>query len=159
MAILGISTNTRLLGQAIIEQGNLLDYSIRLHKSPWSASKANKIIAGLEPCVRQYCIKSVVLSIPYAHHQTKEFRQLVACIKKYFEKKKISICSKAVQSLHSLYPAEQKKTKKALMEYLTTQYPQLTYCYYRELKNRKKYYIKIFEAVGAAILYYKEQMR
>src|SRR5438105_3189487 len=89
MVTLGISTNTRLLGLAIIYRDNLIDYKIHLHKSSWSPSKANKIITSLEPCVRRYSIRNVILSIPYEHHATKESKYLISIIKKYFEEKSI----------------------------------------------------------------------
>ena len=41
------------------------------------------------------------------------------------------------------------------MQALTLQYPQLTLCYHKEIRNKNRYYIKVFEAVGAAAL--KEQ--
>lgn len=153
MATLGISTNTRLLGLAIINQGTLEDYSIHLHKSAWSAWKAKEIVTSMEPCVRQYCINRVVLSIPYAHHQTKEFKLLVIRIKEFFEAKKIPFYEKAAEAIHSLYPREQRKTKKGLMQALTLQYPQLTLCYHKEMCNKKRYYIKVFEAVAVATLH------
>jgi hypothetical protein len=156
MATLGISTNTRLLGLAIINQGKLEDFSIHLHKSAWSAWKANKIVTSLEPCVRQYCITNVVLSSPHAHHQTKAFKVLIAHIQEYFKKKNIPCHSKAVSEMHSLYPPQQKKTKKALMSALCDRYPQLTYCHIRELRNKNKYYIKVFEAVAVATLLEQE---
>lgn len=156
MATLGISTNTRLLGLAIINQSGLVEYSIRLHKSPWSPSKANKIITSLEPCVAQYCIKRVVLSIPYAHHQTDAFKDLIKAIRKAFNAKKIPVYTKEAEALHTLCPPEQTKTKKALMRFLTMQYPQLTYCYQKEIRNKSKYYIKLFEAVAAASLLEQE---
>ena len=156
MVILGISTNTRLLGLAIIKQGGLVDYSIHLHKSSWSPSKANMIVTSLEPCVRQYCITSVVLSIPHAHHQTEAFRQLISCIRQYFAAQKIPVYTETIQALHTLYPKEQKKTKKALMQVLTLKYPQLTYSYQKEMRNKNKYYIKLFEAVAVATLHERE---
>lgn len=156
--ILGISTNTRLIGLAIINPENsLVDYSIRLYKSSWSPSKANMIVTScLEPCVRQYCIKRAVLSIPRAHHQTKEFRELVNRIREYFKGIKIPVYEKDVSQLHAIWPQEQKKTKKVLMQALTLQYPQLTLCYHKELRNKRRYYIKVFEAVGAATLHAQE---
>lgn len=157
MVTLGISTNTRLLGLAIIKQGSLLDYSIRLHKSSWSPSKVTEIITSLEPCVRQYCIKRVVLSIPHEYHQTKEFKHLISCIKEYFEAKGITVYSESPEALYSLCPPEQKKTKKALMKSITEQFPQLTYCYQKEMRNKNKYYIKLFEAVAVAILHEQEK--
>lgn len=156
MVTLGISTNTRLLGLAIINnQHALVDYSIHLHKASWSPSKATSIITSLEPCVRQYCITRVKLSIPYAYHQTEAFRQLIYGIRAFFEAKGIPIYAETPEALHPLYPPGQKKTKKALMLTLTEQFPQLTYCYQKEIRNKNKYYIKLFEAVAVASL--KEQ--
>lgn len=157
MATLGISTNTRLLGLAIINQSGLVDYSIHLHKSSWSPSKANMIITSLEPCVRQYCIKRVVLSIPYAHHQTEAFTYLISCIQAYFETKQIPVFTETPEAFHLLYPAGKKKTKKELMQVLTYRYPQLTLCQQKELRNKNRYYFKLFEAVAVATLH--EQMK
>ncbi len=153
MAILGISTNTRLLGLAILKQGSLVEYKVHLHKSSWSPSKAKEIITKLEPCVRQYCIKSCVLSTPNAYHQTEAYKSLVSCIRSYFKEKNIPVYAKESKTVHSLYSPEQKKTKKVLMKLLTEQYPQLTYCYRKEVRNKNKYYIKLFEAVAVATLH------
>lgn len=154
---LGISTNTRLLGLAIInQQCGLEDYSIHLHKSPWSPTKATDMITtSLEPCVRQYCIKSVVMSIPHVYHQTEAFTHLISCIRAYFEAKGIPFFEKTPEACYSLCPPEQKKTKKVLMQALSLQYPQLSLCYHKEMRNKNRYYIKVFEAVAVATI--KEQ--
>lgn len=158
MVTLGISTNTRLLGLAIIKQGRLEDYKIHLHKSPWSPAKATDMITtSLEPCVRQYCIKRVILSIPYAHHQTEAFQFLVSCIREFFEQKNIPFSTQASQAFHSLYPPEEKKTKKTFMQAVTLIYPQLSLCYHKEMRNKKRYYIKVFEAVAVASLLERER--
>jgi hypothetical protein len=156
MMTLGISTNTRLLGLAIINHGCLVDYSIHLHKSSWSASKANKIITSLEPSARKYCIKSVVLSIPHAHHQTKEFKSLFSRIKKHFEEKELSIYLEPPETLYSFCPKGHKKTKKVMMKSVADKFPELRYCYFKELRNQSKYYIKLFEAVAVAA--HREQL-
>lgn len=153
MATMGISTNTRLLGLAIIHQGRLLDYSIRLDKSPWSPSKANKIITSLEPCVRQYSIKKVILSIPYEYHQTAAFKTLAEGIQHFCENKAVSFFTETTASLYSLCERSEKKTKKEAMRALTSLYPQLTYCYQKEMNNKKKYFTKLFEAVAVAMLH------
>lgn len=152
MVTLGISTNTRLLGLAIINRGSLVDYSIHLHKSSWSPSKANLIVTSLEPCVRQYSIKRVVLSIPYPHHQTEAFKLLIPFIRKYFEEKHIPFLTKTPEAFQPLYPPGRKKTKKVFMQALTLRYPQLMLCYTKEVRNKNKYYSKLFEAVAVASL-------
>ena len=152
MATLGISTNTRLLAAAIITKDRLVDYSIRLHKQSWSPSKANLIIKSLEACVRRYCIKSLVLSIPYEYHQTKAGQYLHSRICRHFEKKNITVTTKEIKTLYSLCPQEQKKTKKAIMEAVANRFPELHYYQYKELRKKYPYYMKLFEAVGVAVL-------
>lgn len=153
MAILGISTNTRLLGLAIIRKGELVEYRVHLHKSSWSPSKADEIIANLEPCVRKYCIKSCVLSTPNVYHQTEAFQKLIYVLRTYFKENNIRVYAKEIKAVHSLYETDHKKTKKALMKHLTSDYPQLTYYYNKEMRNKNKYYIKLFEAVAMARLH------
>lgn len=156
MVTLGISTNTRLLGLAIIKDGALLDYFIHLNKSPWSTSKADKIITSLEPCARQYSIRTIILSTPYQYHQTKELKYLLGRIRRYFKVTGIPVYEKTPEEIYRLCPPGQKKGKKTLMQALTLMYPQLTLCQHRELRNKNKYYFKLFEAVAVATLHQQE---
>lgn len=150
---LGISTNTRLLGLAVIHDGYLRDFSIHRHKLPWSPEKITRIIASLEPCVRRYSIKNVVLSIPHAYHQTPQWKRLIATLETYCTGNGLSVHKRKVEEIYSLCPKDGKKTKKALMLYLTDLYPELTLCYRKELKNKNKYYVKLFEALAVAMLH------
>lgn len=111
------------------------------------------MITSLEPCVRQYCINSVVLSIPPEHHQTKEFQSLLAAIRKYFSDRSIPVFLEALATLKHLCPADVKSTKKVLMKTLVERYPELRLYYDKEMRNRNKYYVKLFEAVGLAALH------
>jgi hypothetical protein len=152
MATLGISTNTRLLALAIINRDTLVDYSIHLQKEAWSPSKATTIISKLEPCVRRYSIKNVVLSIPRPHHQTNEWKYLVSKLQAHCKTKRLTLRTKKVETLYRFCKPGEKKTKKAVMEGLCWRFPELNYCYYKELRNHHKYYNKLFEAIGVASL-------
>ena len=152
MATLGISTNTRLLGLAIINNDELCMYKMYLHKSSWSPSKANLIISSLEPCVRQYSIKEVVLSIPPNHHQTSAFTELRHALYAYFVGRKITITEISVTALYALCTPNAVHSKKEVMKALTALFPQLTLYYKKELRNKNRYYVKLFEAVGVAVL-------
>ena len=153
MGVLGISTNTRLLGLAIITEDGLADYSIRLYKTSWSPSKANLMITSLEPCVRQYCIKKVVLSIPPTHYQTEGFPQLIKQLTSYFTEKNIAVHTEPDHVLQNLCQHEGRKTKKAIMQSLVELFPELRLYYNKEMRNKNKYYVKLFEAVGMAALH------
>jgi len=110
------------------------------------------IVTSLEPCVRQYCITRVILSIPHVHHQTDAFTHLISCIKEYFEAQNIPVYTETAEAIYSLCPPGEKKTKKVLMNALCLLFPQLSYCYHKEMRNKNKYYIKLFEAVAVAML-------
>ena len=90
--------------------------------------------------------------MPYAYHQTKEFKILVSRLCAYFEAKAIPVVTESKETIYSLCQTGQKKTKNALMQSLVLQFPELCYCYYKEQRNNSKYYIKLFEAVAAAAL-------
>jgi len=153
MATMGISTNTRLLGLAIIINGELEVYKVQLHKSSWSLSKANQLITSLEACVRQYSIKQVILSIPPAHCQTKEFLCLIERFKQFFQQKNIPVIGESSSVLHYFIGEHKRKTKKKLMRALVERFPELRVEYEKEMRNKNKYYIKLFEAVGMAALH------
>lgn len=153
MATMGISTNTRLLGMAIITEEGLEVHKVYLHKSPWSPSKANLIISSLEPCVRQYSITSVILSIPPRHHQTRAFCELLALLREYFLERNILFNEKPIAALYAFCRGKQRRTKVKVLQALIKRYPELTRFYQKELRNKAKYYTKLFEAVGMATLH------
>lgn len=153
MATMGISTNTRLLGMAIITEEGLAVHKVYLHKSPWSPSKANLIISSLEPCVRQYSITSVVLSIPPSHHQTRAFCELHTLLREYFLERNIVFSEISVEELYTFCSDKQRKTKAGVLQALNQRYPELSTFYQKEMRNKAKYYTKLFEAVGMATLH------
>jgi len=150
---MGISTNTRLLGLAIIVNGELEVYKVQLHKSSWSLSKANQIITSLEACVRLYSIKQVILSIPPAHCQTKEFLYLIERFTQFFTQQNIQVICEPSSALHVFIKEHKRKTKKKLMRALAEKFKELHVEYEKEMRNKNKYYIKLFEAVGMAALH------
>ena len=156
MATLGISTNTRLVSVAIISQNQLIDFFTHLHKASWSPTKADVIVASLEPCVRQYCINRVVLSIPHAHYQTKEHSCLMEAFKSFFGKKEITVYTKTPETFNAFCKAGEKKRKKEMMKAVAEQFPELHHFYQKELRNKNKYYYKLFEAVALASLIEQE---
>jgi hypothetical protein len=77
---------------------------------------------------------------------------LISLIRNYFEEKNVQVKTIQVAAVYSLCPDGQKKTKKILMKVLIDKFPELRYFYNRELRNKKRYYVKLFEAVAIALL-------
>jgi len=154
--MLGLSVNTRMIGMAVMKENTLVDYYVSLRKEAWSPQKKDKFLASLKPWITSYTISSVALAIPYEHHTTKEIKELLECIKECFAEKNIPVYSYHRKSFHLLYEDDQPKTKKMMMYNLCNIYPELSRYYHREIRNRNRYYTKLFEAVALANIHSKE---
>lgn len=151
MVVLGISASSRVAGIAVLQNSILLDFSVRLFKESWSDTKAERIVASLTSYGTDHCITNVALTIPHVYYQHKETEVLIAQIRSHYRKKKINVSTYHPEAFHALCP-EAKATKKALMRFMAEQYPELAFPYRKELRNKRRYYHKLFEAVGAATL-------
>jgi hypothetical protein len=151
MIVLGISTNSRVLGIAILDENILLDYNVHYYKESWSGTKPYRILGCLNQYHKRYPISSIAIAIPYEYYQNKETKALIRHITKHYSKKKILVTSYQPEALHYLHQ-ETKAKKKAMMECLTGYYPELRLIHKKELRNKRRYYFKLFEAVAVARL-------
>jgi RNase H-fold protein (predicted Holliday junction resolvase) len=151
MVVLGISANSRIVGIAIIQNNELVDYSIRLFKEGWSNSKAVRIIASLAPCIGHPSITHVALAIPHVHYTTKETAALIARITTYCKRENIPITTIHQETLRFAF-RKTKASKKDLMEQLSGRYPELRLMQQRELRNSRNHYHKLFEAVAVGAM-------
>lgn len=150
--ILGISYSTRLIGLAVLSSNQLVDYSVKLYKEKWSPAKCEKIKQALQSCVEDYNIKEIVLSIPPHYYQTDGFQEINDTIIAYANDVGIPVSYQNRKMIFTLCLEKEKKNKPGYMRSLVFFYPEL-YCYYeKERRNKKKYYVKMFEAVGLALL-------
>ncbi len=151
MIILGISTNSRVVGIAILKDKVLLDFNVHYYKESWSGTKAYRIIGCLNQYHKRYLINNVAIAIPYEYYQNRETRALTKLIEKHYNKKKILVTPFSPEALHCIHQ-ETKAKKKAMMECLTGYYPELLLIHRKELRNKRRYYFKLFEAVAVAHL-------
>lgn len=151
MIVLGISTNSRLLGIAILEETTLLDFNVHYYKESWSGTKPYRIIGCLNQYHKRYPINNVAIAIPYEYYQNKQTKALIRHITKHYSKKKILVTSYHPEAIHCLHQ-ETKAKKKTMMKYLTNYYPELVPIYRKELRNKRRYYFKLFEAIAVARL-------
>jgi hypothetical protein len=157
MTILGISANSRVVGMAVLRKGTLHDYSVKLFKERWSEEKVQKMIGCITAYAAHHRITSIALTLPHEHHKNQETATLIAQITRTCRAKKIRLSTYYPQAFAGLCQ-ETKAKKKALMRGLAEVYPELVPLYRKELRNRRRYYHKLFEAVAAATLLYQEQI-
>lgn len=150
--ILGISLNSRIISFAVLKNLSLYEHDIKLFKERWSVEKMKRMIDCICQYMSDHAIESVSLLIPQHHHSNPETRLLIRKIKEYCKKRQVDICCYAAHELHTLHECTRQK-KKALMQALSSLYPELSLAQKKELSNKKRYYFKLFEAVGATALY------
>ncbi|MDB5198930.1 MAG: hypothetical protein JWO92_893 [Chitinophagaceae bacterium] len=151
--ILGLSFNTRNLGLAVVKLNHLVDYSSKLHKEKWTPQKREMILTSLGSCIEDYNIENIALSIPQKHHQTKEFIDLMTSVIALAQMRQIKVTTYTLKDLFLFIPDSKRKTMKALMKRVVEFFPELEPYHEKELRNKNKYYYKMFEAIGVATLY------
>jgi hypothetical protein len=153
--ILGLSLNSRIVGMAVLDSQTLLDHGVRLFKERWSQEKLLRIVRCISLYCQDYSITSIALIQPPVHYRTPQMKELLNALKRHCRTLHLPLCCYKTEALHVFCGTERAK-KKALMQELSLRHPELTHAQQKELQNKKKYYIKLFEAVGAATLHLQE---
>ncbi|MEP6673648.1 MAG: hypothetical protein ABJA78_00775 [Ferruginibacter sp.] len=151
--ILGVSFSSRMLGLAVVQSDSLIDYSVKLFKETWSSAKMNRILTSLTSAIDNYNITDMVLSIPPIHFREEPFQELWMEIASLGHTKSIKVKMYRQAELQTLCGEQERMTRKSLMEALIHWYPELHSFYSREVRNKNKYYHKMFEAIAAATMF------
>ena len=155
--ILGISVNTRFIGLAIIKGSSLIDYAVKLNKEKWSETKGQKIITSLQTWYEHINIQNIILSRPYAHHQTKQMESLYQAIVQAYKTKNVEVRSYSISEVLHGWKIKGKRKKTSLYEKIALQYPEINRIVEKDQLNTSVYYSKLFEAIAVAT-YYQEQV-
>jgi RNase H-fold protein (predicted Holliday junction resolvase) len=150
---LGISFSSRMLGLAIINHFNLVDYSLKLFKEKWSLSKESKMITALASCIEYYNISHIVLSIPAVHYQKEVYKSLYQRIINIAYEYNLTTTEVYKKDIRLLCGTTQKKTKRGQMEVLSGLHEELKPLAQKEVRNKNKYYEMLFDAVGVATVH------
>ena len=142
-----------MLGLAVVQSDCLIDYSVKLFKETWSPAKMDHMLTSLTSAINNYNITDMVLSIPPINYQAGPFQELWIEIATLGHTKSLNVKMYRQAELQALCGGEERMTRKSLMEAVITWYPELQSFYKREVRNKNKYYHKMFEAIAAATLY------
>lgn len=91
--------------------------------------------------------------MPPEHYQTKGFKALYAMLQGFCMQHDISFTTCPCDALYTLCDADGRVSKKLVMQQLAERYPELQPYYAKEVRNKNKYYVKLFEAVGVGTLH------
>ena len=153
--IIALSMNTRMVAFAIIRGTFLERYQVSLHKGVFNSEKTDRIVKRLQKLTRKYTITDVAILLPYEKHSTNHIKSLLESVETHFTKQNIPICTYYAEALHEICEEDEPKNKKVIMESICRLYPQLQYLYQKEKRNKNKYYVRLFEAIGLAFIHSK----
>ena len=146
-----------MLGLAVFKSNLLMDYSLKLHKEKFSLSKTELFLSSLQTCFESYTVKHMVLSIPEVYQQTGDFQDILKAIQGFAQSNDLQFTCYPVKELYERFGNPVKRTRLGLIKRLVLLYPELEVYYHRELSNKNKYYIKLFEAVAAGAYHWVQQ--
>ena len=155
-AVLGISPGTRVVGLAVIRDGELVEWKVKTFKETWSTEKRKAILGTIRRLCQYHtvgalCIKKIdpLRSSPQLDRLMRNF---VKQAKRYGIKAQLYSLSDLDYDLRT----GKRQTKDKLAEQVAEHHPEVKDAYLRERNNRREYYTKMFEAIAMAEQYKEE---
>ena len=150
--VLGISPGTKSVGLAVMRNGSLVYHAVRSFPGKWSGKKLRTIVYALEQVLGRYQVTHVAMKIPDRLPDSLGFTQLLGSLNVLFERKVDRRQYYMFSDVKKRHCGDGPQTAAELMRIIATVYPELMPEYRKERANKNKHYIKLFEAVAAALM-------
>lgn len=150
--ILGISCSTRIIGLAVFYNQQLIDYATILDKQRWTQTKKQKFMQLIAQHCTVHRITHIALVVPQQFYQTDESTELLKAIEELAALHSIVLSRYGIADLHYIFGNRIQHTRASLIRRMAMLYNELEPLELKELQNKNKYYIKLFEAVASASL-------
>ncbi len=147
-AVLGISPGTRIIGLAVISNGELIEWKVKTFKETWSKDKRKAILSTISRMCEYHRIHAIAVKKIDRQWTSPQLDRLVAGIIKQAELQGITAHLYSLSDLDYDYRTGTKQTKDDLTEHVASKHPELQSALLRERNNRKEYHTKMFEAVA-----------
>lgn len=149
--VLGISLGTRTLGVAVLQGKELVEWRTLIFKGKWSEQKCTAIVNRLRKIIQSNKITRIALKLPPSTHHSSGMKMLLESIAAHTRAYSIGLYTFTIADIKN-HHGSTITNKEALQQQVFSMYPELASEYHKERGNRNKYYSKLFEAIGAALL-------
>ncbi len=138
-SILGISLGTRMVGVAVLCQGELVEWKVISFKGKWNIEKQNEIIDSIIEMLSEYTVLKIAMKKICPMRASLPLLQLERtfldwCVRNYYRPKQFTI-----EQIRSFQENNSHKLEE-----------ELNYEYNRQQQINTPYYAKVFEAVTLA---------
>lgn len=148
LKILGINPGTRYLGIALFEEGQLLDWGVRVAKEKWSRQKMERVIGTITKLIEQYRPDAMAIKKLHTSHTSRSLSRLadeIACLAKI---KRLKLYQYSIGEIESFFCPDERINKRKLAEIVSSAYPVLCREMEKEKNLRNSYHLRMFEAVA-----------
>ena len=145
--LLGISPGTRILGIAVVKNGELVEWRVKTFREKWSRDKEGAILSIIEKICAYYEIQVVSIKKIDPLYSSPQLERLQQTIVRMAKRRHIKVVQ---YSLSDLDFEKRNTVKESISEHVANRHPELRQELLRERNNRREYYTKMFEAIAMA---------
>jgi hypothetical protein len=137
-----------MLGMILLVGDTLRDWQVKTFPGPWSDNKLRIIKLTIERYVMRHKVEIIALKLPEGIETSHAVRQLLTMITKLGKDRMVAVYTATVADLKAHAKV---RNKKELMRYCLLYYPELGFAFKKAESVKRIYYVRIFEAVVAAM--------
>jgi len=141
------------MGLAVMKGGELIEWRVKTFKDSWSHGKLKDILFVIMEYVEAYKIKIIVLKKPDMHRSSEGLDKLVSELTVWAKINRMKVVSFTLSEMKRQFSKERNFSKAEMIKQVALQYPELYSEYNKEQRNRREYYVKMFEAIIVAVLF------
>lgn len=149
-ALLGISPGTRIVGLAVLEEGELVQWKVKTFKAAWSWKKRMDILGAIERLCASHDVGMIAIKKIDALRSSPGLNRLIRAIRRQAERGNIHVASYSLSDLDHDKRDDGDLTRAQLAEEVAARHPRVQHKLARERGNRTEYYTKMFEAIAMA---------
>lgn len=148
--VLGISPGTRIIGLAVVINGELVEWKVKSFKEKWCPEKQTGIISIVDRLIDYYGVKAISLKKIDPLKSSNQLDSLMAAIEKLGIDRNIAFNKYSLTQLAYDHQSGIRIGKAKLAETIVERHPELKKEYFKEVNSQVEYYSKMFEAVALA---------
>ncbi len=148
--ILGISPGTRVVGLALIRNGELVEWKVKTFKEKWSWEKRKQILSTIGRICQYHSVTVLVLKKVDPLRSSRELDKLIIGILRQAKRNHIKTMRYSLADLDYDLRTGKKQTKDNVASQVTEKRPELRKEYLHARNCNKEYHMKMFEAVALA---------
>lgn len=143
--IMGISPGSRSIGTAILHEGVLIDWGVKMFKEEWSDRKLARILKTVETLTKSYSITTIAIKRCHIASRSEAVEQVIDAL--ILMAKRLNIHVRVFTLEELKHHCNGVDTRESLMSYVFQYYPEVG----KGIKvsaDTFNYYMKTIEAVA-----------